>query len=107
MSSRTNLQALLEETLGSRNVYFQPPESVKMSYPAIVYSREQIRNRQADDLQYLSDTAYSVIVIDKNPDSAIVERVSKLPKCRFSNHYVADNLNHDVFILFYNNSKEN
>lgn len=106
MSSRTNLQALLEETLGSRNVYYQPPESVRMSYPAIVYSREQIRNRQADDLQYFSDTAYSVIVIDKNPDSDIVTRISQLPKCRFSNHYVADNLNHDVFILFYNNKEK-
>ena len=34
---RNDLQKLLVEVLGSKNVYFQPPESVKMKYPAIVY----------------------------------------------------------------------
>ena len=38
MANRLDLQALLEDLLGSRNVYYQPPESVKMNYPAIVYA---------------------------------------------------------------------
>lgn len=101
MESRLKLQTELETILGSRNVYFQPPESIRMIYPAIVYSRARIDNRHANDFVYKQDDAYEVIVIDRNPDSEIVRKISKLPKCRFDRHYKADNLNHDVFTLYY------
>lgn len=44
---------------------------------------------------------YKLVVVDKNPDSAIVKKVSKLPMCKFNSHYVSDNLNHDVFTIYY------
>jgi hypothetical protein len=99
MPSRLELQTLLEEILGSRNVYFQPPESVKMKYPAIVYSLKDIDNTFANDRVYLSKRKYLITVIDEDPDSKIVEKVSQLPTCRFNRHFESDNLNHDVFIL--------
>lgn len=101
MDSRLKLQDELEELLGSRNVYYQPPESVKMQYPAIVYSRSNIDNDFADNSVYRQSHFYEVIVIDKNPDSEFVKAVSKLPTCRYDRHYVSDNLNHDVFTLYY------
>ena len=101
MASRLQLQTELEELLGSKNVYYQPPASVKMSYPAIVYSRNDIRNDFANNDVYSQNRSYEVIVIDKNPDSEIVDRVSQLPMCRFDRHYTSDNLNHDVFTLYY------
>ena len=101
MASRLQLQTELEELLGSRNVYFQPPASVRMQYPAIVYSRSNIENLHADDDVYMQSYFYEIIVIDEDPDSEIVGKVSKLPTCRFDRHYKADNLNHDVFTLYY------
>lgn len=101
MASRLNLQTELETILGSRNVYYQPPESVKMKYPAIVYSRKNIDNIFADDTVYTQNHAYELTVIDPNPDSEIVMKVSRLPACTFDRHYIADNLNHDVFRLYY------
>lgn len=101
MANRPNLQTVLEELLGSRNVYYQPPESVKMKYPAIVYSRKNIVNTYADDKIYKQGTAYEITVIDEDPDSEIVEKVSRLRYCRFDRHFVSDNLNHDVFTLHY------
>lgn len=95
------MQEELEKILGSRNVYYNPPASVKMKYPAIVYSRSNINNDHANNEVYNQKTAYSVTVVDPDPDSEIVKAVSKLPLCRFSRHYVADNLNHDTFILYY------
>ena len=68
MASRLNLQTELETILGSRNVYYQPPESVKMKYPAIVYSRKNIDNIFADDTVYTQNHAYELTVIDPNPD---------------------------------------
>lgn len=101
MNSRLKLHELLCEALGSRQVYFQPPETVKMKYPAIVYSRNNISNRHANDDVYIQSPSYSITVIDKNPDSDIVDKVSLLPRCRFDRHYTSDNLNHDTFTIYY------
>lgn len=101
MNSRLKLHELLCEALGSKQVYFQPPETVKMKYPAIVYSRNNISNRHANDDVYIQSPSYSITVIDKNPDSDIVDKVSLLPRCRFDRHYTSDNLNHDTFTIYY------
>lgn len=101
MASRLELHEVLCKLLGSRNVYFQPPASVKMKYPAIVYERSDIQTTHANNGAYLQSLQYQVTVIDKNPDSEIVIGVSKLPLCRFDRHYKADNLNHDVFTLYF------
>lgn len=101
MASRLDLQTLFEELLGSRNVYYQPPTNVCMKYPAIVYSRYDIETFHADNKPYAQYIAYQVTVIDKNPDSEIVPKIAALPMCSFDRHYVPDNLNHDVFTLYF------
>lgn len=101
MTNRLDFHEVLCSILGSRNVYYQPPESVKMKYPAIVYSRNDINNTFADDAVYKQDNSYEVIIIDKDPDSIIVDKVASFPRSRFNRHYVADNLNHDVFTIYY------
>lgn len=101
MGSRLALQARLEEVLGSENVYFQPPSSVKMKYDAIVYSRKNIENVFANNGVYNQYECYEVVVIYRDPDSDIPIKISKLPMCRFDRHYEIDNLNHDVFTIYY------
>ena len=101
MASRLELHEELCTLLGSRYVYYQPPASVKMQYPCIRYRKYTIDNTHADNLPYLQFHGYELTVIDKDPDSWIVEAVSKLPRCRFNRSYYADNLNHFVFILYY------
>lgn len=101
MARRLALQTLLEETLGSRNVYFQPPNNISMRYPCIVYSRDDVDVIFADNDPYRLLTRYQVSVIDQDPDSEIPHRVASLPKCRFNRFYTSDNLNHDVFTLYF------
>ena len=101
MADRLEFQAILEDILGSRNVYFQPPASIHLRYPAIVYKRVSIDNLHADNNVYKQDTAYEVVVIDPDPDSRIVYDISKFPKCRHTTHFVEDNLNHDAFRIYY------
>ena len=79
---RLELHELLCGLLGSRHVYFQPPESVKMRYPAIVYNLDYIENKHADDGVYLSNRRYQVIAIDANPDSELIEKIASLPTCQ-------------------------
>lgn len=101
MDKRLKLQSKLEELLGSRNVYYQPPESLKMEYPAIRYSKSNISSRHADDIKYSNFTRYEVIVIDKRPDNQVIEKILSLPLSSFDRHYASDNLNHDVITLYY------
>jgi len=102
MASRLELQSRLEEILGSRNVYFQPPESVKMSYPAIVYELSDVRPVRADNGTYLRHKRYMVKVIDKNPDSTIPEAIENgFEYWGFDRFFKSDNLNHFVYTIFY------
>lgn len=99
MASRIELHNTLVSILGSRNVYFQPPESLKLSYPAIIYSRTKIPTRHANNFPYYNQVTYEVILIDKNPENLAIQKLSKLQCCRYDNHYVSEGLNHDVFTI--------
>lgn len=101
MASRLKLHEELCAILGSRNVYFKPPESVKMKYPAIVYSRKNIDNRLANNSVYKQDLSYEIIAIYDDPDSELPIDISKMPCCRFDRSYTSDNLYHDVYTLYY------
>ena len=101
MASREELQTKLEALLGSRNVYYQPPESLKMKYPAIRYSRSDIESKHADNMKYSNFNRYEIIVIDNRPDNEVINKILLLPHSKFDRHYVANNLNHDVINLYY------
>lgn len=101
-SKRLELHAKLIELLGSTNVYFQPPESVKMKYPCIVYKRSSGETLYADDLPYRFTQSYDVTIIDQDPDSGLPRLLAtSFPMIRFNRHYTAENLNHDTFVLYY------
>lgn len=109
MNRRLQLQSFLETAKGlainpiTRRpaVYFQPPPSVKLVYPCIIYVLDKIDTKHADDKPYLNKKGYSVTIIDKDPDSEIPDMLSTMPLSRFDRAYTADNLNHWVFSLFY------
>lgn len=101
MASRLELHEELCTKLGSRNVYFQPPESVKMNYPAIRYKLSRIKIGFANDKIYSKKKSYDVTVIDKNPDSTIPDEMLEFPYCNFDRFYTADGLNHWAFTLYY------
>lgn len=100
-ASRLKLHTELLSILQTNNVYFQPPESFKMNYPAIVYTRADVENKHADDSVYDQTVKYKVIIIDKNPDSSIVERMLVFKYAIFDRHYAVNGLNHDMFTVSY------
>ena len=101
MGTRIQLQSLLETLLESRNVYFQPPPSVKMKYPCVVYSLSDIDTKFADNNPYSNSRRYQLTAIDQNPDSTIPDELALLPMCIFDRSYTADNLNHYVFNIYF------
>lgn len=101
MASRLELQSKLEELLGSRNVYYQPPENFKINYPAIIYNKSDIDSTKADNLNYVNTTRYNVIIVDRKPDNPVISKILKLPLSSYDRHYVSDNLNHDSINLYF------
>lgn len=84
-----------------RHVYYQPPPNVRIAYPCIIYSLSDIDTKFADNIPYVHLRRYSLTVIDKDPDSMIVDKVSNLPRCSFDRMYIADNLYHWTFSIYY------
>ena len=99
--SRLDLQQILEDLLGVKHVYYQPPENLKMEYPAIKYSKNEIESRYANNAKYSNFNRYDVIVIDEDPDNEVIQKILGLPYTSFDRHYVSDNLNHDSIILYF------
>lgn len=99
--SSQELQATFEELLESRNVYYNPPASVRMNYDAIVFQRSNIENTYANNGVYRQMYRYEVTIITKDPDAPVISKVSCLPMCSFDRHFVSDNLHHNVFTLYH------
>lgn len=101
MSDRLDLQAKFEKILGSRNVYFQPPASVSMRYPAIRYELKDFQNKSANNSSaYITSTGYECVLIVKEPDTQYLQEIFKIPYCRFGRYYRADNLHHYTFTIY-------
>lgn len=99
MAPRQQLHEILQGI--TDNVYFQPPENIKLEYPCIVYSRDSADTIFADNEPFSITKRYMVTVIDRDPDSDIPDEVARLPMCTFNRWFAADNLNHDVYQLFF------
>lgn len=101
MSDREDLDALLSAIPGVVEAYFQPPESLTMQYPCIVYRRDDARTIFANNKPYRNKQRYQVTVMDEDPDSLIPAAVAALPLCAFDRHFTVDQLNHDVYNLYF------
>ena len=97
---RIELQATLESFINSKQVYFQPPESIKLKYPCIIYNLDNVGYANADDLPYKENRRYSITLIHRDPDNDILEKFKTLKMCSFDRYFVSDNLHHYVYTLY-------
>lgn len=99
---RLDLQTILESFLPEiKRAYFQPPENIMMQYPCIVYQRDYVLVQYADNSPYKRKKRYQVTVIDQDPDSEIPDKVAAMPYSSFQRGFVADNLNHTIYIVYF------
>lgn len=101
---RLKLHTILTEVLGSKNVYFQPPESLKIKYPAIIYHSNGARTYFSDNKPHVARRKYTLTFITNNPDDDIIRKIAyepKLPGVLYDRHYTKDGLNYEVYSLYY------
>lgn len=96
-------EKLCKEVLKTRNCYFNPPASIQMEYPCIVYSYAAPSVEHADNKRYHNTSAYDLMVIDTDPESEISKSLfgSDFLYLSPGNPYVVDGLYHFPFTLYY------
>lgn len=100
--SRLELSKLIKEAVGSDvSVYFQPTGNITMKFPCVTYERARSESDFANDNPYVRTKRYTLTVIDRNPDSDIPDKIAQLPMCTHSTFFISENLNHDVFDIFF------
>lgn len=82
------------------NVYFQPPSNLRMVYPCIVYSLEQIDVKFANNGVYNYYDKYSLIYVTRDPDDVNVHKIAFLPLCSSNRDYSSDNLHHHAYTIY-------
>ena len=101
VNTRIQLHELLVELFGNNTVYYRPPENIKMKYPCIRYHRDDIIIERANNISYRKTNRYQLTVIDSKPDNSVIDKLLELPMCAYERHYISDNLNHDVLVIYY------
>lgn len=102
MKPRKELNDIFKSLLGSDNVYFQPPENVKLKYPCIIYSLDSADIQFAANKSYRYMRRYDVLYITKNPDDILTDTIPQtLPLIRFNRFYASDGLNHYSYTLYF------
>lgn len=98
---RTQLQLKLEQLLGNRNVYFQPPTGTKLNFPCIVYNLATANDVHADDQIYRRLYRYTLIYITKDPEDPMCDKIDDLQYCAFDRIVTNDNLYHNYYTIYY------
>ena len=100
--SRLQLSEILNKIMGVTNrVYFQPPPTVKMSYPCIIYKLDDIDTTFADNNPYSLMKKYVVMAVTTDPDSHLPLKIFFFNETAATEIYAADNLYHYVFDLYF------
>lgn len=101
MGTRLELHAELCGIMNGSNVYFQPPDGLRLQYPCIVYSLDRVETDHADNMPHHHRKKYQVTLIDRDPESEALMKLADLPTSSHNRRFVSDNLYHDVFTIYY------
>lgn len=95
-----DLLQLLQQAVQHNRVYFQPPENLKIVYPAVVFHLSKIEIDRASDVPYKGAKEYSVTLITKDPEPDVIDEILKIPYSSLDTTYISDGMNHFVFTIY-------
>lgn len=102
MGRRIDLQYELIALLNTNNIYYQPPENLKIKYPCVVYFKDSIDINRANDQSYLMKKRYELTIISEKVDCEYIDKIlNYFSYSSFGQHYIADGLHHDTISLYY------
>lgn len=106
LRTRLDLQDYLKEVLGSDDVYYEPPDGARLSYPCICYQLGRMSSRAANNRpDYLEWDSYTVMYIvqealDTRDEDSTLEKLRASEGFVFDRTYVLEKLHHYVFTAY-------
>ena len=95
-----DLLHILRQAVQHDRVYFQPPENLKIGYPAVIFHLSKIEIDRASDVPYKGAREYSVTLITKDPEPDVIDEILKIPYSSLDTTYISDGMNHFVFTVY-------
>lgn len=96
---RAELSALLHDICD--NVKFQPPTGTMLTYPCIIYKRDNLNDRKADNRTYVRHDEYQITYITRDPDDMAWHEIADLELCSLTNTAISDNLYHYYYRIYF------
>ena len=108
MASQPEWQDILQGIIGSHqpdpkreNVFYQPPASVELVYPCIIYTLDNIHTLRADNINYMITPTYEVKIITRNPNNPYLKKMlMDISTAKFHRRFVNDGLYHDILSVY-------
>jgi len=102
MKTWSQLREVLAEIMDPYDVYYQPPENLKMSYPCIVFENSNALTQFADNKPYVATKRYSVTLMCKTANNdQYKDKLLMLPMCTFDREFKTNGIVHSVFNIYY------
>lgn len=98
--TRLELHNIFVKIFENNNIYYQPPENIKIEYPALIYTKDNINIKYANNRSYIMKDRYMITIIDKRPDNQAIKKILNLENTSYNRHYVSNGLNHDVLTIY-------
>lgn len=99
--TRLELQAKLEEILGSSNVYYQEPPNTGMKFPCILYELDKLQTRRADNKPYITSNRWTVHHMYKSVknDTIMETMVNSFLRCEHDRRIKSDGVYNDYYTI--------
>jgi hypothetical protein len=109
LSQKTDAIQQKLKDLNIPNVYFEPPQNTRLTYPCVVFKRGTNSSRSANNRIYKLDNSYDLTYICREPDDPMTNTIlvgdsthePPFSMIRHIRHYVADGLHHDQYKLYF------
>lgn len=101
MKTKDELQTMLEEILGSKNVYHQEPPNTGMKYPCIVYKFNRPKVDKADNKPYIITGRWEIHHMYKNPKNELLTKfLFAAPYVTHENRIRHDGVYNDYYTIY-------
>lgn len=95
------LRQILQDNGLDVNIYFEPPRSISVKTPNILYKLDRSKPIYGDNKAYVDIAEYTVIFRTKEPCCIIHNDLLKLGQSSFVSKYTKDGLNHYQYKIYY------
>lgn len=97
-----NLREILLKTLDLKEVYIVPDANIKLQYPCIVLTLNDMRPWKANNGNYMKGKSYNILLMEVDFEEESIPKLLELDYCSLDTpQYVSDGIYHSKLTIYY------